>query len=119
MASSAAIVAVLTVALLVTTTRFAEAQADCASKLVPCAAYLNSTKPSKDCCDSMKEVVTNQLTCLCGLLKNPSLLGGINMTQALELPKHCNIPGDTSACNGMYVFLILTFKEINLGILCS
>ncbi|KAL8498390.1 hypothetical protein ACS0TY_021637 [Phlomoides rotata] len=99
MASSTTIVAVLTVALLVATTRLAEGQADCASKLVPCAEYLNSTKPSAECCNAMKEVVTTQLSCLCGLIKNPSLLGGINMTQALELPKYCNIPGDTSACN--------------------
>lgn len=98
--SYSTIVAVLTVALVVCAARVAEGQSsDCASKLVPCAAYLNSTNPSAECCDAMKTVVTTQLPCLCGLINNPAALAGINLTQALELPKYCNLPSDTSACN--------------------
>ncbi|KAH6830855.1 hypothetical protein C2S53_005779 [Perilla frutescens var. hirtella] len=97
--SSWTIVAMVTVALVFGGGRVAEGQSDCVAKLVPCADYLNSTKPSKDCCDAMRTVVTTQLVCLCGLINNPSALGGINLTQALELPKHCNLSSDTSACN--------------------
>ncbi|KAG5588920.1 hypothetical protein H5410_039434, partial [Solanum commersonii] len=58
----------------------------CASKLVPCAPYLNASSPPADC--------------LCKLYENPTLLPslGINITQALALPKACNISGDLSAC---------------------
>ncbi|CAI9755367.1 unnamed protein product [Fraxinus pennsylvanica] len=69
--------AAIIVALLVITTRTAEGQqADCASK----------------------EVVSTQLPCLCNLYNNPGMLAGINITQALELPKHCNLSADTSKC---------------------
>ncbi|KAK4400347.1 hypothetical protein Sango_1140800 [Sesamum angolense] len=101
MAFSSTIAAVLTVALLVAATGVAEAQTDCVSKLVPCADYLNSTNPSATCCNAIKEVVTTQLDCLCRLYNNPALLGGINITQALLLPKYCNLPGDVSACNAL------------------
>ncbi|KAI3453605.1 hypothetical protein Pfo_010268 [Paulownia fortunei] len=99
MAISSTIAAVLTVALLVATTRVAEGQSDCAAKLVPCAAYLNSTNPSAECCSAIREVVSTQLDCLCRLYETPGALGGINITQALLLPKYCNIPNDISACN--------------------
>ncbi|XP_060179982.1 non-specific lipid transfer protein GPI-anchored 7-like [Lycium barbarum] len=74
----------------------------CASKLVPCAPYLNATKPPAECCDPLREAITKDLDCLCKLYENPSLLPslGINVTQALALPKACNITGDTSACKG-------------------
>ncbi|XP_060207261.1 non-specific lipid transfer protein GPI-anchored 7-like [Lycium barbarum] len=89
----------ITVALLSVTTTQAQ-QPDCASKLVPCAPYLNSTKPPASCCDPLREAVTDDLACLCKLYGNPTLLPslGINVTQAIGLPKYCNIPGDVSAC---------------------
>ncbi|KAL7111437.1 hypothetical protein ACP275_05G087700 [Erythranthe tilingii] len=100
MALSSRIAAALAVLVVVVaaSSRVAEGQADCASKLVPCAAYLNSTTPSAECCSSIKEVVTTQLECLCRLYANPGLLPGINMTQALMIPKYCNLPTDTDAC---------------------
>ncbi|XP_057773559.1 non-specific lipid transfer protein GPI-anchored 7-like [Salvia miltiorrhiza] len=99
--NSSAIAAVMMAALLLLAAgRVAEGQSsDCAVKLVPCADYLNSTNPSSECCEAIKTVVTTQLPCLCGLIRNPSALAGINITQALELPKHCGLPSDTSACN--------------------
>ncbi|XP_055819665.1 non-specific lipid transfer protein GPI-anchored 7-like [Solanum dulcamara] len=87
------------------TTAIIEADAQtppsCASKLVPCAPYLSNPRPPADCCDPLREAITNDLDCLCKLYENPTLLPslGINITQALALPKACNIPGDTSACN--------------------
>ncbi|KAG6399239.1 hypothetical protein SASPL_140715 [Salvia splendens] len=96
---SSTIAAVMTVAVLLAAGRVAEGQSsDCASKLEPCVDYLNSRKPSAECCDAMRTVITTQLPCLCGLIRNPAALP-VNITQALELPKHCNLPGDTSACN--------------------
>ncbi|CAN4075979.1 unnamed protein product [Withania somnifera] len=72
----------------------------CASKLVPCAPYLSSPKPPAECCNPLREAITDDLDCLCKLYENPTLLPslGINVTQALALPKACNIPGDLSAC---------------------
>ncbi|KAK4365242.1 hypothetical protein RND71_016600 [Anisodus tanguticus] len=89
----------ITAALLSATTTEAQTPS-CASKLVPCADYLNSTKPPASCCDPLKEAVTKDLDCLCKLYENPTLLTtlGINVTQAIGLPKYCNIPGDVSAC---------------------
>ncbi|XP_009627049.1 non-specific lipid transfer protein GPI-anchored 7-like [Nicotiana tomentosiformis] len=98
---SALITVVVTVAIMAATV--AEAQTpSCAAKLVPCAPYLNSTKPPAECCDPLKEAITNELDCLCKLYENPTVLPsfGINITQALALPKACNIPGDLSSCNG-------------------
>ncbi|KAL2472455.1 Bifunctional inhibitor/lipid-transfer protein/seed storage 2S albumin superfamily protein [Abeliophyllum distichum] len=90
--------AALMVAVLVIATGMAEGQSDCVSKLIDCANYLNSTKPSATCCNAIKDVVSTQLPCLCNLYNSPGLLGGINMTQALELPKHCGLTSDTSVC---------------------
>ncbi|XP_019155862.1 PREDICTED: lipid transfer-like protein VAS [Ipomoea nil] len=74
----------------------------CAMQLIPCAGFLNATtKPPSSCCDPLKEAVTKELPCLCNLFKDQNLMKGlnINVTQALELPKLCGIPGDISACN--------------------
>ncbi|CAN4077905.1 unnamed protein product [Withania somnifera] len=87
---------------LLSATTITEAQTpSCASKLVPCAPFLNSTKPPDSCCTPLREAVTNDLPCLCKLYQNPTLLPslGINVTQAIGLPKFCNIPGDVTACN--------------------
>ncbi|KAL0312805.1 UNVERIFIED_CONTAM: hypothetical protein Sradi_5679800 [Sesamum radiatum] len=100
--TSSTIAAVLMAALLVaTTTRTAEGQAECASQLVPCAEYLNSTTPPASCCTALKIVVTTELDCLCRLYHTPALFPGVNITQALMLPKYCDIPGDVSACDAL------------------
>ncbi|PHU28429.1 hypothetical protein BC332_00522 [Capsicum chinense] len=90
----------LTAALLSAATTSAQTPPSCASKLVPCAPFLNSTKPPATCCDPLREAVTKDLDCLCKLYENPTLLPslGINVTQAIGLPKYCDIPGDVSAC---------------------
>ncbi|KAK9079608.1 hypothetical protein SSX86_001281 [Deinandra increscens subsp. villosa] len=80
----------------------AQAQAQtCAAKLIPCAEYLNATTtPPNSCCDPIKEAVANDLQCLCSLYENPSFLSGIgiNVQQALNLPRLCGISSDTTAC---------------------
>ncbi|XP_019160550.1 PREDICTED: lipid transfer-like protein VAS [Ipomoea nil] len=93
-------IAALAAVLMLTATATAQSTS-CASNLVPCAEYLNSTKPPASCCDPLKETVTKELSCLCNLYKNPEVLKslGVNITQALELPKHCGISNDVSACD--------------------
>ncbi|XP_051129206.1 non-specific lipid transfer protein GPI-anchored 7-like [Andrographis paniculata] len=76
----------------------AEGQNDCAAQLVPCAAYLNSSNPSAECCGAIRQVVSTQLPCLCNLVNHPELVPGVDLAQALKLPQHCNISSDTSAC---------------------
>ncbi|KAF9617163.1 hypothetical protein IFM89_034314 [Coptis chinensis] len=73
---------------------------DCATKLTPCANFFNSTKPPESCCTPLRETIQNQRDCLCNLYSNPGLISafGINITQALELPKYCGVPSDTSLC---------------------
>ncbi|PWA98558.1 bifunctional inhibitor/lipid-transfer protein/seed storage 2S albumin superfamily protein [Artemisia annua] len=102
MATSPQLTALVTLLLVAMTASTARAQAQtCASKLVPCANYLNATtKPPNSCCDPIKEAVATDLQCLCNLYENPSFLSslGINVTQALNLPKLCGISSDDSAC---------------------
>ncbi|XP_071708303.1 non-specific lipid transfer protein GPI-anchored 7-like [Rutidosis leptorrhynchoides] len=100
--SSSQITALIVLLLMAVAVSTAEAQAQtCASKLVPCAQYLNATtKPPNTCCDPIKQAVATDLQCLCNLYENPSFLSGlgINVEQALRLPKLCGISSDVSAC---------------------
>lgn len=80
-----------------------EAQTECVSKLVPCFNDLNTTTtPSKDCCDSIKEAVDKELSCLCTIYTTPGLLSQFNVTtdKALGLSRRCNVTTDLSACTG-------------------
>ncbi|KAI3971313.1 hypothetical protein MKX01_008157 [Papaver californicum] len=73
----------------------------CAAALVPCADYLNSTKPPESCCKPLKDTIKTQRKCLCDLYEDPAILlsFGINVTQALLLPKYCGVSDDTSLCS--------------------
>lgn len=96
---SAVLVAVV---VLVAATKAAEGQSttSCAQKLVPCADYMNSTNPPASCCNPLRDVVTNELSCLCTLYNTPGLLASlnVNITQALLLAGRCNVPGDLNSC---------------------
>ncbi|KAL8256012.1 hypothetical protein R6Q59_031079 [Mikania micrantha] len=98
--SSLTVVIALTVIAVSISTAQAQAQT-CASKLVPCGPYLNSTAtPPSSCCDPIKETVRTDLQCLCNLYANPSFLSsiGVNIEQALRLPRLCGVSSDTSVC---------------------
>lgn len=85
----------------------AEAQTpSCASKLVPCANYLNSTKPGDECCNSIKQAVTTELPCLCNLYNTPGLLQsfGVSVDQALRLTQNCGVPVRLDQCKGKQNF---------------
>ncbi|AES90970.2 Lipid transfer protein [Medicago truncatula] len=72
----------------------------CATNLIPCADYLNSTKPPSSCCDPIKKTVETELTCLCNLFYAPGLLAtfNINTTQALALSRNCGVTTDLTTC---------------------
>ncbi|KAK1413693.1 hypothetical protein QVD17_35470 [Tagetes erecta] len=79
----------------------------CTSVLIsmsPCLNYIsgNTSTPSSGCCTQLASVVRSQPQCLCQVLNGGgSSLGiNINQTQALELPKACNVQTPpTSQCN--------------------
>ncbi|KAJ0810526.1 putative plant non-specific lipid-transfer protein/Par allergen [Helianthus annuus] len=95
--------------LVVTMAAGAKAQSSgCTSVLIsmsPCLNYIsgNTSTPSSGCCTQLASVVRSQPQCLCQVLNGGgSSLGiNINQTQALELPKACNVQTPpTSQCNG-------------------
>ncbi|CAO2819779.1 unnamed protein product [Amaranthus hypochondriacus] len=65
----------------------------CIQALMPCAQYINATKPPATCCGPLAQAFKKQLPCLCSILNNPGLAAAanVNMTQALELPSKCGI----------------------------
>ncbi|XP_024983037.1 non-specific lipid-transfer protein-like protein At2g13820 [Cynara cardunculus var. scolymus] len=79
----------------------------CTSVLIsmsPCLNYIsgNSSTPSSGCCTQLASVVRSQPECLCQVLNGGGSSMGINInqTQALELPKACNVQTPpTSRCN--------------------
>ncbi|XP_071690208.1 non-specific lipid transfer protein GPI-anchored 26-like [Rutidosis leptorrhynchoides] len=79
----------------------------CTNELIsmsPCLNYIsgNTSTPSSGCCSSLANVVKSQPQCLCQVLNGGgSSLGiTINETQALALPKACNVQTPpTSKCN--------------------
>ncbi|XP_043687432.1 non-specific lipid transfer protein GPI-anchored 9 [Telopea speciosissima] len=100
-----AMMVVLAIVMVAGTAGVAEGQGgggtpSCAAALVPCANFLNSTKPPASCCTPLREAVAKQLKCLCNLLNDTSLFNSlnINITQALELPKYCGVTDTTTAC---------------------
>ncbi|KAG6636990.1 non-specific lipid transfer protein GPI-anchored 7-like [Carya illinoinensis] len=87
-------------------TTLAEAQnsgnTSCAQNLIPCASSINSTSPpAANCCSSIKDAVTNQLTCLCNLYNAPGVLQsfGITVAEALRISRACNVNTDLTKCN--------------------
>ncbi|PUZ59139.1 hypothetical protein GQ55_4G016800 [Panicum hallii var. hallii] len=73
----------------------------CAAKLVPCAAYLNSTSaPPAACCAPLKEAAANETACMCAMLLNKAALQafGVAPEQGLGLAKRCGVTTDASAC---------------------
>ncbi|KAK8946000.1 hypothetical protein KSP40_PGU004770 [Platanthera guangdongensis] len=74
----------------------------CASQLIPCQKYLNSSKPPEDCCGPLKDAVKNDLPCLCAIFKSPDILKSfkIDLNQALNLSVNCGITASsTNLCN--------------------
>ncbi|GKC73210.1 non-specific lipid-transfer protein-like protein [Tanacetum coccineum] len=85
----------------------AQSSSGCTNVIIsmsPCLNYIsgNSSTPSSGCCTQLASVVKSQPQCLCEVLNGGgSSLGlNINQTQALELPKACNVQTPpTSQCS--------------------
>ncbi|XP_065006972.1 non-specific lipid transfer protein GPI-anchored 7-like isoform X2 [Musa acuminata AAA Group] len=74
----------------------------CVSSLIPCAAYVNSTRsPPATCCDPLRQAVDADLQCLCAVLNDQSVLKAFNVTtdQAFRLAKSCGV-SELSGCSG-------------------
>ncbi|CAD5168734.1 unnamed protein product [Musa acuminata subsp. malaccensis] len=78
----------------------AQSTPECASKLVGCAQYLNSTTPPDTCCGPLKQEAKDDLPCLCALFNNTAVLKAfnVNITQALQMAKRCGVNADQSTC---------------------
>ncbi|KAG7944839.1 hypothetical protein I3843_15G124000, partial [Carya illinoinensis] len=75
----------------------------CVQKLLPCKEYLKppvSMPPAVSCCVPLKEMLTDDVNCLCRVFDNPEILKSFNVTQddALKLPKACGANADISLC---------------------
>ncbi|CAE5963653.1 unnamed protein product [Arabidopsis arenosa] len=94
---------IFTAAMVLVTVPAVEAQSECVSKIVPCFRFMDTkTKPSTDCCNSIKEAVEKDFSCLCTIYNTPGLLSQFNITtdQALSLNRRCGVNTDLSACSG-------------------
>ncbi|KAG7586526.1 Protein kinase domain [Arabidopsis thaliana x Arabidopsis arenosa] len=94
---------IFTAAMVLVTVPAVEAQSECVSKIVPCFRFMDTTtKPSMDCCNSIKEAVEKDFSCLCTIYNTPGLLAQFNVTtdQALSLNRRCGVNTDLSACSG-------------------
>ncbi|KAF0903704.1 hypothetical protein E2562_029076 [Oryza meyeriana var. granulata] len=73
----------------------------CASKLVPCGGYLNTTAaPPASCCGPLKEAAVTETVCMCAILMDKAALQafGVAPEQGLLLAKRCGVTTDASAC---------------------
>uniref|UniRef100_A0A0E0LEV8 Bifunctional inhibitor/plant lipid transfer protein/seed storage helical domain-containing protein n=1 Tax=Oryza punctata TaxID=4537 RepID=A0A0E0LEV8_ORYPU len=102
-AAAAMVVAVVVMSLAAGGAAQSQSTPSCASKLVPCAQYMNGTDtPPATCCDPLKEAVKNELKCLCDLYASPEIFKAfnINISDALRLSTRCGISQTTSMCSG-------------------
>ncbi|KAK8516373.1 hypothetical protein V6N13_047074 [Hibiscus sabdariffa] len=102
MAPKMLMMAVLAILATTATVTVTDAQATCAQSLVPCAPYLSNAtaQPQADCCDPIREAVATQLTCLCNLFNDPSLLRSFNVSvaTAFRIARDCGVT-NLNACN--------------------
>lgn len=67
----------------------------CLEELLPCTAYLKTTKhPSPTCCTAMHNAAAAEMPCMCRLFADPELLATFNVTreQMFKLPARCGLP---------------------------
>ncbi|GJN08805.1 hypothetical protein PR202_ga26762 [Eleusine coracana subsp. coracana] len=81
---------------------------DCTDALVSlagCLSYVQEgstvTTPDPTCCSGLKDVVRNEVACLCQAFQGGQDFGvALNMTKALQLPAACNVKTPPfSKCN--------------------
>ncbi|EHA8586454.1 putative Type X nonspecific lipid transfer protein LTPX05 [Cocos nucifera] len=99
--AAAAEVALAVVALLLAVvTGSAQQVPACASKLLPCANYLNATSPPESCCGPLKQAAKDDTDCLCSIFNDKTVLQAfkVDIEQALQLAKNCGIDAGNSVC---------------------
>lgn len=72
----------------------------CAQKLIPCVEYLNYTGQLAPCCDGLKEVMANEVPCLCQFARDHGLLSYSKVEDSrspYDLPQECGV-SDTITC---------------------
>nr|VDD29506.1 unnamed protein product [Brassica oleracea] len=119
MATATMIFAAAMTAMILVSLQQVEAQpaTTCVNKLVPCfSALTTTTKPPKDCCDSIKEAVEDELPCLCTVYNTPGLLSQFNVStaQALNLSRRCDVTTDLSACSVIRIMFLFIFQALEL-----
>ncbi|XP_024386509.1 non-specific lipid transfer protein GPI-anchored 14 [Physcomitrium patens] len=73
-------------------------------KLVPCLTYVtgSDSKPPTECCSGLKDLNTNNPTCLCQLItqlnSTSSGSSNVNVAKVLALPRDCSVTLITSDC---------------------
>ncbi|MBA0762129.1 hypothetical protein Gotri_024675, partial [Gossypium trilobum] len=76
----------------------------CLQSLKSCAPYFNNAtlKLKGDCCDPLKQAVATELTCLCSLINNPTLLSSFNINipipAALRITHGCGVTDKMKGC---------------------
>lgn len=93
------------------------------SSISPCMNFLtnssgNGTSPSQNCCNSLKNLTSNGMGCLCLIVTGsvPFQIP-INRSLAISLPRACNMPGVQVQCKGNEFYELLAWK-IPLGRPC-
>jgi hypothetical protein len=78
---------------------------DALLSLAGCLSYVQEgstvTTPDPTCCSGLKDVVRNEVACLCQAFQGGQDFGvALNMTKALQLPAACNVKTPPfSRCN--------------------
>ncbi|KAL3529343.1 hypothetical protein ACH5RR_008665 [Cinchona calisaya] len=70
--------------------------------LAPCGSFVQGTSPApgQTCCDNVRQLYGQELSCLCLMVNDPSMSSfPINRTLALQLPVLCNLQGGLSTCS--------------------
>ncbi|XP_050215568.1 non-specific lipid transfer protein GPI-anchored 3-like [Mercurialis annua] len=73
----------------------------CVQKLMPCQPYLHApANAPATCCLPLKEMVVDEIACLCSVMNNPALMKTFNVTEedTMKLAKACGAKADLSLC---------------------
>ncbi|KAG4206464.1 hypothetical protein ERO13_A03G014000v2 [Gossypium hirsutum] len=74
----------------------------CLQRLMSCTPYLNNAtlQLQGDCCDPLRQAVATELTCLCSLINNSTLLRSFNIpiAAALRITRGCGVTDQMNGC---------------------
>ncbi|XP_031124028.1 uncharacterized protein LOC116026778 [Ipomoea triloba] len=103
MASTTRVTVLMVVVAVVMAVTMTEAQQEqlpsCVQKLTPCFEYLNYTGELAPCCDALKEVMANEIPCLCQYARDNGLLSYSKVEDddyrsPFDLPQECGVSDD-------------------------